>query len=278
MFQATLSSSQVFRKIIDSLKDLVSEVNLEATIQGKKSNILLYLLLILLIILGLSLQAMDSAHVSLVSLKINDSGFAEYRCDKNITLGINLVELSKILKLAKAEDTLILKAEEDSSSLSINFENQKSGKVAEFQLNLLNLDIQALGIPDTEYSTYIKMSSNEFVSLCKDFTSLSDSVKIEVQNDIASFSIVGKSGQGKITLKNNNAEKNEDQISIICREEVCCTYGLQYLNSFAKASSLSEIVTINVSSKFPLMIEYEIEAMGSIKFYLAPKMDDENND
>ena len=35
MFEATLSEVLTFRKIIDSLKDLVSEVNIEATQTGK---------------------------------------------------------------------------------------------------------------------------------------------------------------------------------------------------------------------------------------------------
>lgn len=34
MFQATITQIQTFRKIIDSLKDLVSEVNLEANTAG----------------------------------------------------------------------------------------------------------------------------------------------------------------------------------------------------------------------------------------------------
>ena len=51
--------------IIDSLSSLLNEVNLEA-----KSN-------------GLSLQAMDSAHISLVSLNMKEEGSEEYRCDKN---------------------------------------------------------------------------------------------------------------------------------------------------------------------------------------------------
>ena len=34
MFQATMTQVQTFRKIIDSLKDLVSEVNLEASSGG----------------------------------------------------------------------------------------------------------------------------------------------------------------------------------------------------------------------------------------------------
>lgn len=67
---------------------------------------------------------MDSAHVSLVSLKINETGFEEYRCDKNITLGINLNDFSKIIKMAKSDDVLILKADEENSFLSITFENK----------------------------------------------------------------------------------------------------------------------------------------------------------
>ena len=49
--------------IIDSLSSLVNEVNLEAT-----SN-------------WLSLQKMDSAHISLISLNMKEEGFEEYRCE-----------------------------------------------------------------------------------------------------------------------------------------------------------------------------------------------------
>ena len=73
---------------------------------------------------GLSIQAMDSAHVSLVSLQLHESGFEEYRCDKNITLGINLSDFGKILKMAQNDDTLILKAEDENSFLNIIFENK----------------------------------------------------------------------------------------------------------------------------------------------------------
>jgi proliferating cell nuclear antigen len=87
--------------------------------------------------------------------------------------------------------------------------------------------------------------------------------------------VTGKAGSGKYCLKNNNAERIEDQVTISNKEDVTCSYGLQYLNSFAKASSLSNIVTLHISAKYPLMIDYEIEDLGYLKFYLAPKMDDE---
>lgn len=67
---------------------------------------------------------MDSAHVSLVALQLNEGGFDKYRCDKAITLGINLVDFSKILKMALTDDVLTLKADEDHSYLNILFENK----------------------------------------------------------------------------------------------------------------------------------------------------------
>ena len=122
------------------------------------------------------------------------------------------------------------------------------------------------------------MSSSEFVRLCRELTQLAEAVKIEIEDRVATFSFSGKAGAGKIRMKKNNAEKSEDQIDIKCDEKVCSNYGLQYLNSFAKASSLSNQVTLYLSSQFPLMIEYEIENMGFVKFYLAPKMDDDTTD
>lgn len=67
---------------------------------------------------------MDSAHVSLVSLQLNESGFEHYRCDKSMTLGINLADFSKILKMAQNDDIVTLKAEEENSFLNIIFDNK----------------------------------------------------------------------------------------------------------------------------------------------------------
>lgn len=41
---------------------------------------------------------MDSSHVSLCALQMRAEGFDHYRCDKNISLGVNTPNFSKILK------------------------------------------------------------------------------------------------------------------------------------------------------------------------------------
>ena len=91
-FKCEIFQAKVKDVIIDSLSSLVNEVNLEAT-----SN-------------GLSLQAMDSAHISLVSLNMKD---------KNTVLGLNLLDFGKVLKLIKPNDVMTIWANEENSFLTI---------------------------------------------------------------------------------------------------------------------------------------------------------------
>jgi len=77
---------------------------------------------------------MDSAHVSLVSLQLNETGFEHYRCDTAITLGINLGDFSKILKMAQNDDIVTLKADSENSFLNIIFDNKSKKSL----INCLN--------------------------------------------------------------------------------------------------------------------------------------------
>ena len=43
-------------------------------------------------------QAMDNSHVSLVSVNLRADGFDKYRCDKALSMGMNLGSMSKILR------------------------------------------------------------------------------------------------------------------------------------------------------------------------------------
>ena len=61
--------------------------------------------------IGLSLQAMDTSHVALVSLNLSCEGFESYRCDTNVVLGINVGNLVKVLKLADPQDSITLQAD-----------------------------------------------------------------------------------------------------------------------------------------------------------------------
>lgn len=85
---------------------------------------------------------MDSAHVSLVALQLNEGGFEEYRCDKPMTLGINLTDFSKILKMALSDDVLTLKADEENSYLNIKFNNKSKLYLNSFSLKFFSFYLE----------------------------------------------------------------------------------------------------------------------------------------
>ena len=47
---------------------------------------------------------------------------------------------------------------------------------------------------------------------------------------------------------------------------------------FTKASTLSQSVCLYLSLEFPLMVEYKLTNLGAIRFYLAPRISENDND
>lgn len=47
------------------------------------------------------------------------------------------------------------------------------------------------------------------------------------------------------------------------------------MNQFAKATILSPRVRLSMNSGVPVVVEYKIEDDGFVKFYLAPKIDED---
>ena len=60
--------------------------------------------------------------IGLVSLLLRAEGFEHYRCDRNISLGVQTASLAKILKCSGNDDALSLSAEDNGDALNIMFE------------------------------------------------------------------------------------------------------------------------------------------------------------
>lgn len=61
------------------------------------------------------------------------------------------------------------------------------------------------------------------------------------------------------------------------KEPVSLTFALRYMNSFTKATPLSSSVTISMSSDLPVVVEYKIAEMGYLRYYLAPKIEEDED-
>jgi proliferating cell nuclear antigen len=121
----------LLKRVLDAIKDLVADGNFDCSSTG------------------FSLQAMDSSHVALVTLLLHADGFEHYRCDRNISMGLNIqsmvrghphptasptrvpdVRLAlsvskqvKMLKCAGGDDTVTMKADDNAEKVNFMFES-----------------------------------------------------------------------------------------------------------------------------------------------------------
>jgi len=257
MFEAQLEKGQLFKMLIESMKELVSEGNLDCSNSG------------------ISLQSMDGSHVSLINLLLRAEGFDHYRCDHNMSMGLHLASLSKILKCSGSDDAFSMTAEDDGDHLNMTFESKAGDRISDFQLKLMDIDNDHLALPDTEYYTTVKMPSAEFQRICRDLHTMGDTCSISVTKDGVRFSVNGDLGTGNITLKHNTeTDKEADRVVIQMDEPVELVFALRYLNLFTKATPLSSTVTLSMSPGVPIAVEYTINEIGYMRYYLAPKIDD----
>lgn len=159
----------------------------------------------------------------------------------------------------------------------------------------MDIDSEHLGIPETSYEAVVSMSSVRFQEICRDLQGLSESgkwillygekemivnvstVTIECTKEGIKFSADGEIGKGAITLKANSAvDKEEDATVIELQQSVSMTFSIKYLVNFTKATPLSTRVTLNLSAEVPLLVDYKLDNLGYVRYYLAPKIGDEN--
>ena len=105
MLELRLTRAGLLKKVLESIKDLVTDANFDCSATG------------------FSLQAMDSSHVALVALLLRSDAFEHYRCDRNISMGMNLANMAKMLRCASDDDIVTIKADDGGDTVTFMFES-----------------------------------------------------------------------------------------------------------------------------------------------------------
>jgi len=184
---------------------------------------------------GIKLQAMDNSHVALVAVDLYSEGFVHYRCDHPMPLGVNLASFTKVLKCAKDDDRVALTATDAVDVLKLTYEAKSTlytplvpssgdarrprmsrltsvfyfyfyaliaqDRVSEYEIKLMDIDQETLGIPQTDYDVKITLSAAEFARICRDLQQLGESVRIEVSKEGVRFISEGDAANGSIHLR-----------------------------------------------------------------------------
>lgn len=347
-FEARSTNAGLWKKLVDAMKELVNEVNMQLSPEG------------------VYVQSMDAAHVALVAMGLNNSGFEMYHMERQTVIGVNMTNFGKILKTIDNSDSLELRHNLDENNLSVIAENKDGSRSSEFSLKLMEIDSEQMQIPDIDYKASITMSASEFAKICRDMAVFGDTITVSISREGVKFSADGDIGNGATIFKcvpqlvnggsvndaadaarhfgassttttsttaanGNNSQtriksevkieadasvksevkeeiKNEDfdddaplaaqlpragalgadddgskikggktkdeiGVQAFMTEATELSFALRYFTTFSKGSTLADRVSIFLSTDSPCKIEYVIEPVGHLSFFLAPKVE-----
>lgn len=143
----------------------------------------------------------------------------------------------------------------------------------------MNINADQLSVPDTPYKCTIQMPSNEFQRIIRDLQVMGDTCKISCTKEGIRFSATGPIGTANILQRSiTTSENDHENVTIDMEEPVELNFALRYLNFFTRATPLSKKVVICMSPGIPIVVEYPIDQIGFVKYYLAPKVEEDGDD
>lgn len=242
-----------FKQMIDALKEILMDVNLEFDKTGLK------------------IVAMDNTHVVLVHLKLDADKFEHYTCEKKLYVGINMLKLHMLIKTISNGDILTLFIErDDNNSLGIRIENAEKKVKTTYKLAMLDINAVEYEIPPVDFPTIITMPSVDLQKIIRDMHNLADNIEIRYVENQLRFSCKGDFVKQETIL---GTDKNQN-LSIIknsqnAHEIIQGIYSSKYLAMFTKCTNLYNMVEVYLKNNFPLILKYQVASLGEIKLCLA---------
>ncbi len=195
-----------------------------------------------------------------------------YNYNKNkITLGINLNNLLKCLKCMSHYDTMIWAIDSDDiNKLIIILESTERKEKKTFKLNLMDLEDEKYEVEPIDFPYSITLPSQDFHKYCKDMFSATDKIEIMCTNNKVIFSGVGELGQIDFEVAESNGGLTIETNNNCLDEIVQGLFELRFLIIFTKCTNLCNLVTLYLKNDYPLIVKYQISALGEIKLVLSP--------
>jgi proliferating cell nuclear antigen len=217
---------------------------------------------------GLKVIAMDTTHIVLVHLKLDASKFEYFHCESKLSIGVNMLNLHKLIKTINSNDTLTLFMDKnDMNHLGIKIENGDKNTKTTYKLNLLDLDNQKIVIDPAEFNSVITLPSSDFQKICRDMSNLAEFVEIRNVNNQLIFSCKGEFCAQETILSDN---ENNSISNKVANEIVQGVFNLRYLVMFTKCTNLCNTVELYLKNDYPLIIKYGVASLGEVKLCIAP--------
>ena len=253
----TIQASTI-KLVIDAMKEILMDVNLEFDDTGMK------------------IIALDNTHIVLIHLKLEADKFEKYYCEKKLYVGINMLKFHMLIKTITNSDILslfILK--NDPNTLGITIENSDRNVKTTYKLSMLDIDVVNVDIPPQDFNTIITMPSAYLQKIIRDMHNLAEYIEIKNVDDKLILNCQGEfccqeTILGTEKSQNINMKRNVEN----SKEIIQGVFSLKYLSIFTKCTNLCASVEIYLKNSYPIILQYSIASMGTVRLCLAQKNED----
>jgi proliferating cell nuclear antigen len=252
LFEIRTVQSGAFRTLIEGLKEILVEANIEFDKNG------------------IRIIDVDETHVVLTYLKLEAKNFEYFYCPNQYILGVNMIYLFKLIKTLSNTDslTLFLPAS-NPNRLGIKAENAEKNTVNTWHMKLFDANLDRIEMPNTQFTTIINMPSADFQKICRDFNQLAEKLEITSSGTDLVFRCIGDFVDGETVILSGNQGGVKVQSATTTSEIVQGIYELKYLTMFTKCTNLCPSIELYLKNDYPLILRYMVANLGEIRLVLA---------
>jgi proliferating cell nuclear antigen len=234
---------------------------------------------------GLEIQEMDTSHIVVAHVKLDATHFNNFLCRRPVRIGVETIDLSKLLKGIdnKAVLTLFVEDHQDlpgadgeiGMSFGFYVENAVQGQTSKIVIDTHDVNDNQMEVPQLNYPGQIQMPSASLQSIVSQLkTTGGEVIKILFHKDTLQFYTKGDIASLEIVRARTN--KEESSIRVMKNDTLDSTgiielyVKLDKIVEFTKCACLTHLVSIHLMNDYPLFLEYDVGSLGFIRLGLSP--------
>ena len=215
---------------------------------------------------GLSLLSPDRTMVAVVDFKLLPQVFEEFDVSAQIDVGLNLTNLSTILKRVKSSDKLTINLDtKNKVELVVEGEGKRR-----FELPVISVSVERPPIDQLVFSNKVDLESSVLEAGVEDAGIIGDSLILEAGQE--NFKISAKTDTTSSQMELKKGENG--LLEIHGSGPVRARYPLDYLKKMSKACKLSNQVSLEFGTDYPLRLSFKELDKLNLCFILAPRVED----
>jgi len=235
--------SEVLKDIINVLSTLLNEAKMSISPEG------------------MSVRAVDPAHVSMVEMDIKSEAFVVYEATE-MSIGLDILKLKNILKLSKSGDLIEIIHDEEHNTLVFKL-NNVTRRMALVDTSSMS-DTKS---PNLDHPAQVVIQTEELVRGIKAAEDVGTFISLTVTPELFQLKSTGDSDSVDLKVPKDSL------VELACVDKLESMFSLDYFSKMVKSSS-SDSVTLKIGADFPVKIEFDIaEGSGHVTYLLAPRVD-----